>query len=206
MSIYPVFILFFLIGKYVLDTAVETANLRAMDPKLPEEFEGFYDGSEYARSQRYTRDKTRLGLIQDTIGVFLVVPFILLGGFNLLDTWARGVGWGPIPTGLIYIFALAVLAWFLGLPFKIYNIFYLEERYGFNRMTVKTFILDTLKSLLLSILIGAPLLSVVLWFFETTGRLAPLYVWILLTLFQLLIFLFSSSFWSVFCPFCVFVY
>ena len=125
MSIYLVFILLFLIGKYVLDTVVETANLRAMDPKLPKEFEGFYDGAEYERSQNYTRDKTRLGLIQDTVALLLIIPFILLGGFNLLDAAARRAGWGTIPTGVVYIFALAVLAWFLGLPFKIYNIFYI---------------------------------------------------------------------------------
>lgn len=185
MNIFLVVILVILIAKYLLDVVVEKLNINNLNPELPEEFKDFYDEQKYKKSQRYICENSKFGLIKNTINIVIVISFILFGGFNFLDQIARGFFYGPIFTGLIYIFILILAGYILNLPFSIYKTFVIEEKYGFNKTTVKTFILDMIKSLFLLIIIGGPILAIILWFFQETGKLAPLYIWIIITLFQI---------------------
>lgn len=185
MNLYLLIILFILTGKFLLDIWIERLNIRHMNPELPTEFEGYFDEEKYARSQRYTWEKSNLSLINNTVSIVIIVPFILLGGFNVVDQWVRGFDFGSILSGILFIFILIVATGILELPFTIYSTFVLEEKYGFNKTTVRTFILDLVKNFLLLIIIGAPLLALVLWFFQETGKLAPLLIWIVITLFQI---------------------
>jgi STE24 endopeptidase len=193
MNLYLVIILVILIGQYLLSLVVDRVNIKHLNPELPGEFKGFYDEDKYAKSQRYTRENSTFGLIQSTIGNALIIPFILLGGFNAIDKVARSAGYGPIITGLLFVGILALLSGIIGLPFAVYDNFVIEEKYGFNKSTVKTFILDIVKSVLLSIIIGAPLFALIVWFFRETGTLAPLYTWVIVTLFQLFMMLIAPT-------------
>jgi STE24 endopeptidase len=184
MNVYLILIIFFLVSKYILDLVTEVLNNRHLKTDLPEEFSAIYNADKYSRSQRYTRDHSHLALLQNTVSILLLLPFILLKGFNLLDLVVRDWGWGSIATGLAYTMIIVLIAFVFNLPFRVYRTFTLEERYGFNKTTAKTFILDTIKSIILMCVIGLPLLALILWFFETAGDLAPLYIWILLVLFQ----------------------
>ncbi len=163
---------------YILETIVSSLNLKALSPDLPKEFSDIFDSEEYAKSQKYTRTTTGFSLIENTFSTTITLFFLLIGGFNLLDTFARGFGYGFILTGLIYTGSLLFLTLIIGLPFSLYSTFVIEERFGFNRTTVKTYILDLLKTLLLTILIGGPILSLILWFFAKTGDLAWIWCWI----------------------------
>lgn len=185
MNLYPVIILVILIGQYLLSLVVDRLNIKHLNPELPNEFKGFYDEDKYAKSQRYARENSTFGLIQSTINIAIIIPFILLGGFNTIDKIARSAGYGPIITGLFFVGILALLSGIIVLPFGVYDNFVIEEKYGFNKSTVKTFILDIIKSVLLSIIIGAPLFALIIWFFRETGTLAPVYTWVIITLFQL---------------------
>jgi STE24 endopeptidase len=152
---------------------------------LPHEFEGYYEGEKYKKSQEYLKENTRFGIISDTITTPIIIIFILVGGFNAVDRFARSLELGPIPTGLIFAGVLMLAYHIFHIPFSIYGTFVIEEKFGFNKTTVKTFILDILKTWALVIVIGAILLSVVLWFFEKAGGGAWLYCWIAITLFQI---------------------
>lgn len=185
MNIYLILILITLVVKYILDFGVDWLNLHHLKPALPEEFKGFYDKKKYFRSQQYTRGKTVFGLIQNTITTAFIMAFILTGGFNVIDQLVRKLSFGSILTGLIYILFLILVSGVLDLPFRIYSTFVIEEKYGFNKTTPLTFILDLVKGFLLLLIIGGPLLAMVLWFFQETGSLAPLYVWIAVSLFQI---------------------
>jgi STE24 endopeptidase len=185
MNIYLILILITLVVKYMLDFGVDWLNVHHLEPALPEEFKGFYDKEKYFRSQQYTRGKTVFGLIQNTITTAFIMAFILTGGFNVIDQLVRKLSFGSILTGLIYILFLILVSGILDLPFRIYSTFVIEEKYGFNKTTPLTFILDLVKGFLLLLIIGGPLLAMVLWFFQETGRLAPLYVWIAVSLFQI---------------------
>lgn len=185
MNIYLVIILLILVGEYVLDFITERLNIRRLTPEVPGPFKDVYNDGKYAKSQAYTRENSKFGLLQNTASFAVMIPFILLGGFNGVDQWVRGFQFGSIVTGLLYIFVLVIMTTLLGLPFSIYDTFVIEEKFGFNKTTPKTFIMDRFKSLFLLFLVGGPVLAVVLWFFEKTGALAPLYIWGVVVVFQL---------------------
>lgn len=184
---YLLFILAVLLLGYVLELLVSLLNLRCLSPELPAEFNDVFDSREYARSQEYTRATTRFSLVQSTCSLILTLGFILAGGFNLVDVTARSLGWGSIATGLLFTGLLGLLSGIAHLPFSIYSIFVLEERFGFNTTTWKTFVLDQIKALLLAVLLGGPLLAAILWFFATSGQAAWLYCWLVAVIFILVV-------------------
>lgn len=185
MNIYLVIILTILIGEYILNLIVENLNVRSVSTVLPEEFEGSYDADKYKKSQNYLKENTKFSLIKDTIFTVIIVAFILVGGFNAADNLARGFNLGPISTGLIFAAMLMFAMQVLNIPFSIYRTFVIEERYGFNRSSVRTFVLDILKSLFLGAIIGGIVFVGILWFFAKTASFAWVYCWIGVTLFQL---------------------
>jgi STE24 endopeptidase len=185
MNPYLIFILVILIGSYVLELVLDFLNVRYQKTDLPSEFEGYYDGEKYKKSQNYLRENTCFGMINDTIITPIIIIFILIGGFNAVDRFARSFQLGSIPTGLIFAGVLTLAYHVIHIPFSIYGTFIIEEKYGFNKTTVKTFILDILKTWFLVAIIGSILLSVVLWFFEKAGGGAWLYCWAATVLFQI---------------------
>ncbi|MBN2317506.1 MAG: M48 family metallopeptidase [Acidobacteria bacterium] len=187
MNYYLIFILAIIIGSYLLDLFVERLNLRNLTTELPEEFRGHYDQERYKKSQEYLIENTRFGLINSSIMMPVTVAFILLGGFNLIDRFARSFNLDSILTGLVFAGVLLLASQLLEIPFSIYDTFVIEEKYGFNRTTPKTFILDILKGWLLTALIGGVALYVIIWFFESSGQWAWFYCWMIVTAFQLLL-------------------
>jgi len=187
MNFYLIIILAIILGSYLLELFVERLNLRNLKTELPEEFTGYYDQARYKKSQEYLIENTRFSLINSSITTPVTIAFILLGGFNLVDRFARGYNLDAIPTGLVFTGALLLASQLLELPFSIYDTFVIEEKFGFNRTTPKTFILDILKSWLLTGLIGGLALYGIIWFFESSGKWAWLYCWIAVTAFQLLL-------------------
>jgi STE24 endopeptidase len=111
--------------------------------------------------------------------------FWFIGGFGWLDEWLRDYQWSDTVTGLAFIGVLFVGNTLLSLPFQIYDTFVIEERFGFNKTTPKTFVIDQIKGLLLAVALGVPLLALVLWIFGTVDN-AWLWAWLAFTAFQLL--------------------
>ncbi len=185
MNIYLGIILAILIGRYLLDFVVENLNARSACSVLPEEFAGYYDARKYKKAQNYLKESTRFKLIKDTIFTSLILVFILSGGFNFVDKLARGFNLKPILTGLAFAGILMLALQLLNLPFSSYHTFVIEEKYGFNRTTAQTFVLDILKSLILGAVIGGIVFSGILWLFAKAGMWAWIYCWIGVTLFQL---------------------
>jgi len=179
-----VIILAILIGEYLLNLIVDTKNMRYLKTDLPEEFSDYYDREKYRKSQEYLKENTRFGFITDSIATPVTIAFILFGGFNLVDQFARSFHLGTIPTGLIFAGVLMFASQLMAIPFSIYSTFVIEEQYGFNKTTPRTFVLDILKAWVLAAVIGGILFSVVLWFFEEAGPWAWAYCWIAVTLFQ----------------------
>ena len=187
MNIYLAVILVIIIGNYVLDLIIELLNVKSTEKELPREFEGSYDLAKYKKSQEYLKDNTYFKLIQGMFITAVVLFLILSGGFNFIDSIARSFNFGIIPTGLIFSGILFFFFQIIEIPFSIYHTFVIEEKYGFNRTKPKTFILDILKSWLLSIIIGGLLLSLILWFFIKSGNLAWLFCWLGVTVFEFFI-------------------
>jgi len=156
-----------------------------LEQTLPEEFKGIYNEDDYARSQDYTRVRTRFDIISSVFDLAVLLCFWFMGGFNALDLVVRGFGFSSILTGLIYVGALVLLRTFLAIPFNIFATFVIEERFGFNKTTVRTFILDLVKGVLLTALLGGAVLAVVLIIFDRSGPQAWIYCWLAVSLFIL---------------------
>lgn len=185
MNLFSIIILGTILLDFILDLVTNVLNLRHLSPQVPDEFSDVYDAETYANSQRYTRARTRFGLITGTFNLLVLLLFWFSGGFNWVDQWLRGFGFSELVTGLLFISVLMLARGILNLPFSIYSTFVIEEKFGFNKTTPKTFVLDLLKGLLLGFVIGWPLLAGVLAFFMYAGTWAWLYAWLALTLFTL---------------------
>ena len=186
MNIYLIIILAAIAIDFFLDLISNSLNLRALTKKLPDEFSEIYDEETYAKSQEYTKVRTRFGFLTGIFDLILLLVFWFTEGFNWLDQIVRSWGFGELVTGLFFIGFLMIAKSIISLPFSIYSTFVIEERFGFNKTTPKTFVLDLIKSLLLGAVIGIPLLAGILAFFMYTGELAWLYAWAAVTAFTLI--------------------
>ena len=169
----------------ILDFAVglfsTILNVLSLKSIPPVELEDVYQDDEYRKSQRYTRVQSLFGLTGSTIKFVLLLTFWLSGGFNYIDQTVRLMEWNEIWNGVVFIGILATFVLILNISLGLYSTFVIEQRFGFNRTTYSTFVLDTLKGVFLYIIIGIPLLIGILYFFEYSGSLSWLYVWIFLT-------------------------
>jgi len=187
MNVWLLIILAIIITHYLLDLVISILNLKALSTQLPPEFSDIFSEEKYAESQRYTKATTRLSLLENSITTLITILFLTLGGFNWIDQFARSFEQNKIVTGLIFTGSLLLLSFLAGLPFSIYSTFRLEASFGFNRTTPRTFITDILKGLLLTLLIGSPLLALILWFFEVGGAYAWFFCWIGVVLFGIVL-------------------
>ncbi len=185
MNIIALIILLAILFDFVLNGLSDYLNLTRLQEDLPEAFEGVYDPERYRKSQEYLKVNTRFGWMIAAFDLIVILVFWFGRGFPLLDEWVRSFGYGSILCGLMYIALLVVFKALLSLPFSIYHTFVIEERFGFNQTTWTTYFLDLLKGLGLAILLGAPLLTGILAFFEYAGTNAWWYCWIAVTVYML---------------------
>ncbi len=187
MNTYTVIIFLALLGEYILHLTADLLNMKTLSSPLPPEFADVFDAEAYRKSQAYTKERLRFGLGTSAISLALTLLFWFAGGFPALDGVVRHWQFGSIWTGMFYIGILVAVRSLLSLPFAIYSTFVIEERFGFNKTTMKTFVTDILKSLALAIVIGGPILFAVLWLFEFAGSIAWLYGWIVVTIVMLVL-------------------
>lgn len=187
MNIYIFIIPFILFFEYLLSFIVRTLNLMALDPKLPEEFKDTFDSNKYIKSQEYTRINSKFSYITSTFSLLITLIFIYGGVYNIIDQWLIGFLENKIIIGLLFFGLLTLITDIISLPFSIYSTFVIEEKFGFNKTTYATFFFDKIKGYFLMIIIGAPVLSVILYFFETFPKeYSWIYAWALITIFSLI--------------------
>jgi STE24 endopeptidase len=186
MNGYLIFILALLVFSRILSLIVERLNLSNLSTEIPEEFHGVYDEEKYAKSQNYLKDNTRFGELQANLMLPITIAFILLGGFKWVNGIAQSASEHMIIQGLVFAAVLMVLSQIIGLPFSIYSTFVIEEKYGFNKTTWKTFVVDILKGWMLAALLGAPIFALILWIFDAVPN-AWLWAWGALSVIQLFI-------------------
>ena len=187
MNIYLWIILAALLVDYFLHALSRFLDLKNLSTDLPDEFIDHYSSEEYARSQEYLRENTRFSYFTSSFDLIVILLVIFLGLFNTIDLWLRDFGFSPIISGLIFFGVLFFIQDIVSTPFSLYRTFVIEEKFGFNKTTPKTYILDKLKSYLLLLIIGSLVLSLILYFFESFGDMAWLYAWVAISGFLVLV-------------------
>jgi len=171
------FVLIAVIGYYVLDLAAKLLNLASLRTTVPEEFADYYDEQRYRRSQEYTRTNTFFEIACSSVTLVAFLVFWRLGGFNALDLWLRSFHLPAVATGVAYFAALCIARELLLLPFELYDTFVIEQRFGFNRSTVETFVADRIKQWVLFGILMSAFIALVLFLFEHFGGQAWLVAW-----------------------------
>jgi STE24 endopeptidase len=148
--------------------------------RVPDAFAGSISLESHRRGADYTLAKGRFGLLSSAFAAAVVLAWTLLGGLDALNQTlldAVRPRWGDMAYQLALLAAFALIGGVLELPFELVNVFRIEQRFGFNRMTPRLFATDLLKQLVLGLVIGLPLAALVLWLMGAAGRWWWLWAW-----------------------------
>ena len=178
---------------FVWERVLSYLDDRSNKRPLPPELEGIYDKERYEESLRYQRTRSRFETLSASISFAIGVVLLATGAFGWLDQETRYFMSNELFASFAFFAVLYVAADLFALPFSLYSTFVIEERFGFNKMTLKTFVLDKLKGYLLTALLGAPLLAVFLYLIWSLGTDFWLYFLGVIVLFMVLANLFYTS-------------
>jgi len=153
---------------------------------IPKHLEGKMSEENFHTAINYNLDSFKYSLVYRLVNI-PIHWFFLITGFFWLDTWVRSFGYNSYLTGLFFLGTYSLINGLLDLPFNLYHDFVLEERYDFNKKTLKLFISDMIKSTLLGIILGGAVVLGILWVMGATGTFWWIYATIFMIFIQLLI-------------------
>ena len=145
------------------------------------------DAATYSRSVAYTVSRGSFGLLASAVNAAVTLAVVLSGALGFLDRVVSAVPIHRYLQGELFIAILAVLLWIVGLPFSLVSTFSIEARYGFNRTTPRIYVVDTLKSLGISVVLGTIVLLGLFWFMDRTGRFWWIWAFGAMTVLQLIL-------------------
>ncbi len=151
------------VAEFALSLFLTHLNIGESRKQIPSLLSDLYDESAYNRQQDYFRQKARLGVINETVGTAILLTLFACGLFTTFNQWANCITSYPILVSLIFFGIIYIISWIPGIPFDIYNTFVVEQRFGFNKMTPKTYFFDTIKELLITIILGGGIIALIAW-------------------------------------------
>jgi STE24 endopeptidase len=169
-----------------LEFVATLLNLKTFPSSPPRELDGLMDQEKLDKARSYLNVNARFGIVQSIFSLLILVGFWFAQGFPFLDNLARSYSENEIIVGMIFLCILFAAQNLLSLPFDAYETFVIEEKFGFNKATPATFIIDRIKGLVLAAVLGLPIIAGILWIFEAVTH-AWLWAWAFVTAFQLLL-------------------
>eukprot|EP01114_Cavostelium_apophysatum_P009201 TRINITY_DN2228_c0_g1_i1.p1 TRINITY_DN2228_c0_g1~~TRINITY_DN2228_c0_g1_i1.p1 ORF type:complete len:420 (+),score=105.08 TRINITY_DN2228_c0_g1_i1:31-1290(+) len=178
---------------YIFETYLDIRQFRKLqEERVPKEISSIIDEDKFQKAQSYGRDKTRFGFITGAFSQVESTLILLFGGLPFLWNYSEELvtrfGLGPeyeITVSLVFLLLTMVYEIVVHLPFSIYSTFVIEERHGFNKQTLKLFFVDKVKTLALSIVIGAPVISAIIYIVKWGGPHFYLYAWLFVFVFSM---------------------
>ena len=186
-------ILIIIIAGFVFDQWINYLNTTTLSNTLPESLKGFYDEATYSRQQDYEKVNYKFSLVSDIFSFAAILGMLFLGGFAWVDELMRSWSGSAILQSILFFGILGFASDLIGLPFGIYHTFVIEEHFGFNKITPKTFILDKLKGWLLAAVVGGGILSLIVFIYEKSGSWFWVLAWISISIFTLFISYFYTT-------------
>ncbi|RSK39258.1 M48 family metallopeptidase [Mangrovimonas spongiae] len=181
-----------IIVNFIKDKTLDALNAKHFNDAIPEDLQDVFDETEYKKSQAYKRVNYKFGLITSTFSLVLMVLFLVFDGFEFVDNFARSYSDNAIVIALIFFGVIMLGSDILTTPFSYYKTFIIEERFGFNKTTIKTFVIDKFKGLFMMAILGGGILALIIWFFQLTKAHFWLYAWGLITVFTVFMNMFYS--------------
>lgn len=181
------------VAGFIIQRILDHLNSTMWSDTLPEKLRGMISGEEYKKSQQYHRENNRLSLWSSSFNLAVIIIMIAAGGFAFVDGISRDLSSNLIFTALIFFGIIGFASDLINLPFEWYDVFVIEKKYGFNTMSLRTFVTDRIKSWFIALLIGAPVLGLITWFYYKSGPVFWLYAWALITVFSVFMNFFYSE-------------
>ncbi|WP_062059513.1 M48 family metallopeptidase [Aquimarina longa] len=170
---------------FLIDSLLDILNARHYNNQIPEELLDVYPQDEYQKSIAYKKVNFKFKLISSSISLVIMLLFFFLNGFAWVDNIARNISDNTIIIGLLFFGIIIIGSDILSTPITYYKIFVIEEKFGFNKTTIKTFFIDKIKSIIMTIVVGGSILALIIWFYEITGHFFWVYTWVLVSVFSL---------------------
>lgn len=186
-------IVFLIIAQFLFDNYLEYLNSLKRTDVLPDELKGIYDEGKYTKSIHYEKTNRRFSLVSGAFNLVIILLMLFLGGFFWVHEFAGEFTQNEVWRSVIFFGILMLGSGILNFPFSIYHTFVIEERFGFNKTTVKTFLLDRIKGIILGVILGGGLLALITWIYLLTGQWFWLYALGVITLFSLFMNFFYST-------------
>ena len=161
--------------EFVLERLLGYLNTTKWSELLPDKVKDIYDADKYKKQQKYEKTNHRFGILTSTFSFLLIMLVLFMGGFSWLHHFTIQITTNPIVLALLYFGIIMFASDLLNTPFSLYDTFVIEEKFGFNKTTIKTYILDKIKGWGLSALLGGGILSLIIWFYLSTTNMFWLY-------------------------------
>ena len=191
MVISPQIIFYLLISiilfNFIKDYFLDYLNSKFFDKKIPENLSDIYDKEKYQKSQDYKKTLYKFGKISKAYSLTILLLFFFLDGFLFIDNFARSVFESELLISLSFFGIIFFGNDILNLPFSLYSIFIIEEKFGFNKTTFKIYFFDKIKYWFITILFGGGILSFIIFQFETVGKDFWIVAWVFITTISILI-------------------
>ncbi len=178
---------------FIVDKVLDALNAKHYNDPIPAELGDVYDEVEYKKSQAYKTTNYKFGLRSSAFSIVLTLGFLMFDGFEYVDNIARNYSDNSIIIALIFFGIIMLGSDIITTPFSYYKTFVIEERFGFNKTTKKTFVLDKLKGLLMMAIVGGGILALIIWFYQFAGDYFWLYAWGLVTVFTIFMNMFYAK-------------
>ncbi|WP_299890598.1 M48 family metallopeptidase [uncultured Lacinutrix sp.] len=181
-----------IIINFIIDKILDALNAKRFNDTIPLELNDVYDTTEYQKSQNYKKTNYKFGLLTSTFSIVLTLVFFFFDGFAYVDQLVRQLSSNYIIITLLFFGIIMLGSDILTTPFSYYKTFVIEEQFGFNKTTRKTFVFDKIKGLIMTVIIGGSILALLTYFYKIAGEKFWLYAWILITVFTVFMNLFYS--------------
>jgi len=188
-----IIIISILLFDYILERVLDYLNSTYWSNELPDELQGIYDAEKYKKSQDYQRVSQRFSFVTSSLSFIAMMLMLIMGGFAFVDEYVRQFTLNPILMALMFFGIIGFASDLLSTPFSIYDTFVIEQKFGFNNTTVKTFILDKLKAWLLAIVLGGGLLALFILIYSKTGNNFWWIAWIVFSMISIFFSMFYSD-------------
>ena len=190
-------ILFIFIGlsifNFLFTTVLEYLNDKNWKDSIPNALKGFYDYDKYQKAKTYKIDRGKISLLNSSITLILTLLMLYFFGFGLMSEYAISLSDSIIIQSCIFFMLFHLLTTLLGIPFSYYSTFVIEEKYGFNKTTIKTYIVDKIKGLIISSLFIIVLTSIAVFAIEYFSSGFWLWLWVGLSLFMIFLNMFYAD-------------
>ena len=182
----------FVLIDFAVGMVINYLNEKSKNAPLSAQAAEIYNPDEYRKSMEYGTDKYNFEMLTTVISTVVILSAIILGWFSYLDSLIRERISNNLLVTIVFVGVLIVISSLASIPSSYYSTFVIEEKYGFNKTTRKLFVADAIKQLLLSLVIGLPLLYLIAWIYQEIASLFWLVGWLLVAIFSLFMFVFGT--------------